>query len=73
MRRILPFLATVCLSPLALAPLSFAQNSPYPANATFFTGDPPSLVKAATPDSEVNWLRCGNLHFPTTFLKTEVL
>ena len=55
MRRILPFLATVCLSPLALAPLSLAQNSPYPANATFFTGDPPSLVKAATPDSAVDW------------------
>jgi hypothetical protein len=54
--RLLIFLSsTICLFPLALAPLSLAQTSPYPANATFFSGDPPSLVTAGTRDSDVNW------------------
>jgi hypothetical protein len=44
MRLLLFLSSTICLFPLALAPLSLAQTSPYPANATFFTGDPPSSV-----------------------------
>lgn len=55
MRLLLFLSSTICLFPLAFAPLSLAQTSPYPSNATFFTGDPPSLVTAGTRDSDVNW------------------
>lgn len=47
---------------LVTIPTSFvlpilAQNFPYPPNSTFFTGDPPSLVSADTPDTTIAWPR----------------
>lgn len=55
--RLLPLVTlTFCLSQgAAFVPPSLAQIPSYPANATFFTGDPPSLVTAGTPDNVVNW------------------
>lgn len=47
-------LVTVTLG-LAISPIVLAQTLPYPANSTFFTGDPPSLVSADTPDTTVGW------------------
>lgn len=32
-----------------------ALSQPQPPDPTFFTGNPPSLVSAGTPDSSVNW------------------
>jgi hypothetical protein len=40
---------------LVTGPYLLAQTLPYPANSTFFTGDPPSLVSADTPDTSVGW------------------
>lgn len=54
--RLFPLLTlTVCASNLALTPLALTQDLPFPANSTFFTGNPPSLVSVETPDSIVGW------------------
>ncbi|PSF35044.1 hypothetical protein C7H19_18045 [Aphanothece hegewaldii CCALA 016] len=37
------------------APSVLAQEMPFPANSSFFTGDPPTLMSADTPDSLINW------------------
>lgn len=46
---------TISLSSLALAPVALTQQLPYPENSTFFTGQPPSLVNANTPDPLIGW------------------
>ncbi|ACK72219.1 conserved hypothetical protein [Gloeothece citriformis PCC 7424] len=57
--RFLPLLTLTLgvssLSGLALTPSALSQQLPYPENSTFFTGEPPSLVSADTPDSSVGW------------------
>ena len=45
-------------------PSGFAQTLPFPENSTFFTGQPPTLVTAETPDSRINW---PNAHYYFTF------
>jgi hypothetical protein len=40
--------------------IALSQNFPYPANSTFFTGQPPVLVTAETLDSYVGW---PNAHY----------
>jgi hypothetical protein len=45
-------------------PSGFAQTLPFPENSTFFTGQPPSLVTAETPDSRINW---PDAHYYFTF------
>ncbi|WP_013334525.1 DUF2808 domain-containing protein [Gloeothece verrucosa] len=46
---------TLSISSLTLATPTPAQQLPYPANSTFFTGTPPSLVSANTPDPLIAW------------------
>jgi hypothetical protein len=54
--RFLPLLTVNFMTAsLAIASAARTQELPYPANSTFFTGDPPSLVSASTPDSLVGW------------------
>lgn len=56
--RLFPLLTlTVCVSYLACPPLALTQELSAPANSTFFTGDPPSLVGVETPDSLAGWPR----------------
>lgn len=51
----MPILPLLILGMSAIAPSSLAQNVQFPANSTFFTGQPPNLVNAATPTSTINW------------------
>lgn len=46
---------TMSVSALAFAPSALTQQLPYPENSTFFTGQPPSLVNANTPDPLIGW------------------
>ncbi|GFE69137.1 DUF2808 domain-containing protein [Chroococcus sp. FPU101] len=46
---------TLCVSNLVSTPLALTQELPYPANSTFFTGEPPILVGVETPDDLVGW------------------
>ncbi|ACK66049.1 conserved hypothetical protein [Rippkaea orientalis PCC 8801] len=48
-------LLTLSITLLSLTPRVLTQDLPFPANATFFTGQPPTLVSAGTPDNAINW------------------
>jgi hypothetical protein len=48
-------LLTLTLS-LSSQPI-ISQNLPYPANSSVFTGEPPALVSADTPDTTIGWPR----------------
>ncbi len=46
---------SMSISSLVIAPIALTQEFPYPANSTFFTGEPPTLVSADTPDTSIRW------------------
>lgn len=60
--KISPLILSVAIG--VFSPICLAQNFPYPADSTFFTGQPPVLVNAETLDSYVRW---PNAHYYFTF------
>ncbi len=55
---------TLSIASIAIAPVTLTQDLPFPANSSFFTGEPPTLVSAETPDSSINW---PSAHYYFTF------
>jgi hypothetical protein len=64
MRFLTLLILTLITTTIVIAPTVLTQNLPFPANSSFFTGNPPTLVTAQTLESSVNW---PSAHYYFTF------